>query len=214
MGRYPDGVEGRRGMTARKKGVDRRDLILSRASRLFWEKGYTETSMKDIAGACGFRPANLYNFFESKESILYEMLLLEMNEIVTPIRPLKDDAGIDPVAALRRLIETHMRLTLGDKRASKLLFDVSLKNLSAAHRKKIIRLRDEYDEIGTAIVRRGVDSGVFSGAVDEKISVYAIASIIARSRIWFSPGGTYSIDDIIDFVFTFALNGLGAKARN
>lgn len=198
-------------MTGRKKGTERRDLILSRASRLFWERGYAETSMKDIAGACGFRPANLYNFFESKESILYEILLIEMNEIVEPIRHLREDEGIDPVSGLRTLIENHLRLTLGEKRSSKLLFDVSLRNLTGPHRKAIIRLRDEYDAIGTAIIGRGMKKGIFSSDLDMKIAVYGIASIIARSRIWFSPGGKYSVEDIIDFVFRFALHGLGAE---
>lgn len=197
-------------MTVRKKGGERRDLILSWASRLFWEKGYTETSMKDIAGACGFRPANLYNFFEAKESILYEILLLEMNEIVEPIRHLKGNDGGDPVSALRLLIENHLRLTLGEKRSSKLLFDVSLKNLSGPHRKAIIRLRDEYDAIGAAIIGRGIKEGIFARDLEIKIAVYSIASIIARSRIWFSPGGKYSVEDIIDFVFRFVMHGLGA----
>ncbi len=200
-------------MTGRKKGTERRDLILSRASRLFWERGYAETSMKDIAGACGFRPANLYNFFESKESILHEILLIEMNEIVEPIRHLREDEGIDPVSGLRTLIENHLRLTLGEKRSSKLLFDVSLKNLTVPHRKAIIRLRDEYDAIGTAIINRGARKGLFSPDLDVKIAVFSIASIIARSRIWFSPGGKYSVDDIIDFVFRFALHGLGAERK-
>ncbi|TFH40670.1 MAG: TetR/AcrR family transcriptional regulator, partial [Chrysiogenales bacterium] len=183
----------------------RRDLIINRSSRLFWEKGYAETSMKDIAGACGFRPANIYNFFPGKESILYEILLSEMVEIVTPIRHLVTDESIDPVSALRLLIENHMKLTLGEKSRSKLLFDMGLKNLSAPNRKKIVRLRDEYDTIGAAIIRRGVKAGLFEGIVDEKIAVYSIASIIARSRIWYSPKGRYSVDEIITIVFQFVL---------
>ncbi len=200
-------------MAERKRGTTQRELIIVKSSILFWEKGYAETSMRDIAGACGFRPANIYNFFESKESILYEILSQELLEIVSPIKYLRDDESVSPVEALRLMIENHVKLTLGEKSSSKLLFDVGLKNLSPASRKKIIRLRDEYDRIGEAIVRRGKKAGVFAKDMDEKIAVFSIGSIIARSRIWYSPKGKYSIDEIIDLMFTFALRGLGGSSK-
>jgi TetR/AcrR family transcriptional regulator, cholesterol catabolism regulator len=196
-------------MAERKNRKTQQELIISESSRLFWEKGYAETSMRDIAGACGFRPANIYNFFDGKETILFQILYQEMMDIVSPIRYLRDDDAVDPVKALRLMIENHVKLTLGEKSSSKLLFDVGLKNLTPANRKKIIRLRDDYDAIGVAIVRRGKKAGVFASDIDDKISVFSIGSIIARSRIWYSPRGRYSVDEIIELMFRFALRGLG-----
>ncbi|MBP7737600.1 MAG: TetR family transcriptional regulator [Spirochaetes bacterium] len=196
-------------MAERKNRTTQQELIIAESSRLFWEKGYAETSMKDIAAACGFRPANIYNFFDSKETILFEILYQEMMDIVSPIRYLRDDEAVDPVEALRLMIENHVKLTLGEKSSSKLLFDVGLKNLTPANRKKIIRLRDDYDAIGAAIVRRGKKAGLFARDIDDKIAVFSIGSIIARSRIWYSPKGRYSVDEIIELMFRFALRGLG-----
>jgi len=194
-------------MEEKKIRKTQQERILTESSRLFWDRGYAETSMKDIANACGFRPANIYNFFQNKESILFEILLEEMMDIVSPIKHLLEDGSTSPEKGLRMLIENHVRLTLGEKSSSKLLFDVGLKNLSPANRKKIIRLRDDYDAIGEAIIRRGVKAGVFAN-IDEKIAVFSIASIIARSRIWYSPKGRYTVDDIVNFVYNFAMHGL------
>lgn len=194
-------------MPATKNGTPQKDLILKKASVLFWEKGYAETSMKDIASACGFRPANIYNYFDKKETILFEILKDEMEEIIAPIRHLKIDKEIDPKKALRLVIENHMQLTLGDKRGSMLLFDVGLNSLSNESRKKIIKLRDEYDSISRAILERGIKKGVFR-KIDTAITVFSISSMIARSRIWFSPQGRYSIEEIIDFIYDFSLKGL------
>lgn len=199
-------------MPAVKNGSLQRNAILQKSSVLFWEKGYAETSMKDIASACGFRAANIYNYFDKKETILYEILRGELEDIVGPIRHLADDAKNDPAKALRMVIENHMKLTLGDRRGSMLLFDVGLNSLSAASRKKIIRLRDEYDRISAAIIRRGIDTGVFR-AIDTKMAVFGISSMIARSRIWYSPKGRYSIDAIVDFIFDFAMKGLENRKR-
>ncbi len=196
-------------MAERKNRTTQQELIIAESSRLFWEKGYAETSMKDIAAACGFRPANIYNFFDGKETILFEILHQEMLDIVSPIRYLGEDETVDPVRALRLMIENHVKLTLGEKSSSKLLFDMGLKNLTPANRRKIIKLRDDYDAIGVAIVRRGKKAGLFARDIDEKIAVFSIGSIIARSRIWYSPRGRFSVDEIIEFMFRFALRGLG-----
>src|SRR4030042_6036023 len=146
-------------MAERKKNSSQKEMILTKSSFLFWEKGYTETSMKDIAQACGFRPANIYNFFDNKESILFEILLEEMDEILGPLKPLENDESIDPREGLHMVIEHHVRLTLGEKRSSKLLFDAGLKNLSPENRQKIIKMRDDYNRIGTNIIRRGIKQG-------------------------------------------------------
>ncbi|HOW81650.1 MAG TPA: TetR/AcrR family transcriptional regulator [Spirochaetota bacterium] len=194
----------------RKKSKEQREFIISKTRGLFWEKGYAETSMRDIARECGFKPANIYNFFSNKESILFEILNEEMKQIIAAMEPYRDDDGIDPRLALRGVIDGHVRLTLGERRSSKLLFDSGLHNLSAANRKKIIRLRDEYDSILSRIIRRGIDRGMFSIS-DEKIAVYSIASMIARTRIWYSPGGKYGVDEIVDFIYSFTLKGLGGR---
>jgi len=199
-------------MPEEKESKIQQKLILSKSSSLFWEKGYAETSMKDIASECGFRPANIYNFFENKESILFEILYQEMEEILAPIRSLADDETIDPRDGLKMVIENHLRLTLGEKRKSKLLFDSGLNNLTLKNRKKIIRQRDEYDRICINVLERGNKKGIFSCA-NERLAVYCIASMIARSRIWYTPDGEYSVDDIIIFMYDFSLKALGAVAR-
>ncbi len=197
-------------MASKKQCKTQKELIIEKSSILFWEKGYSETSMRDIADSCGFRPANIYNYFRGKEEILFEMLLGEMEEILAPIRSVKHDVKGDPVEQLRAIVESFAKTALGNRRSSKLLFDTALGNLSSENRKKIIQLRDELDNITYMVIRRGVEKGVFSD-IDTKLAVYSIASMISRTRIWFSHKGKYSADEVIDFLFKFVLNGLKGK---
>ncbi len=180
---------------------------MTKASVLFWKKGYSETSMKDIAKACGFQPANIYNFFANKEDILYQILLDEMNQILDAIKHLEHDSGEDAAVQLRQLIEGHLVQTLGAKRSSMLLFDMALGNLSLNNRRKIIALRDKYDTIAGKVIERGIEQKIFK-KVDVKLTVFCIASMIARSRIWFSPKGRSTIQEVVDFIYNFSLNGL------
>ena len=61
--------------------------IISVAIDLFWENGYMGTSLRDIAEACGFEAANLYNYFRSKEQLLYEAMQEELCLLYTSPSP-------------------------------------------------------------------------------------------------------------------------------
>lgn len=191
----------------KSQNKNQKERMLAYARVLFWKKGYNGTSMRDIANAYGCRPSNIYNFFPNKESLLYEVLMDEMEYVVKPIRHLENDTTMSPVEQLRLLIENHIKLTLGYRRTSKLLSDTALGNLSRDKRNRIIKLRDAYDRILRRVIQRGIDSGDFAG-VDVKLAAFSIASMVIRSRIWFSPNGRLSVNEFIDFIFEFVLNGL------
>src|SRR6186713_1372870 len=55
-------------------GVTRRDELLRIAARLFAEKGFRATTVRDIADAAGILSGSLYHHFDSKESMVDEIL--------------------------------------------------------------------------------------------------------------------------------------------
>jgi len=181
--------------------------MLEAARRLFWEKGYNATSMRDIGISYGCRPANIYNFFSDKEEILFEVLREEMEQIINPIKHLEEDDDTSPIEQLRFIIESHLKVTLSYRRSAKLLFDVALDSLSPDKRKKIIDLRDTYDRIIRKVIRRGIDTG-YLPEVDVRLAGFMIASMITRTRIWFHPKKGVSVSELADFIFDFAFNGL------
>jgi AcrR family transcriptional regulator len=194
----------------RKSFESQKEKMMSKASVLFWKKGYQGTSMRDIAKAYGCKPANIYNYFPSKESILHETLQEQMQQLILLLKPLHEK-DLNPIEQLRLLIKNHLTHTLSYKKSYKILFDVGLDYLSPAKRNDVIALRDEYDKILRQIIRNGIESEDF-GKVDEKLAVYSIASMIVRTIIWYSSHGRLSIDQITEFIFNFALNGLkGSK---
>lgn len=187
-----------------------KEKMLAKASTLFWEKGYSATSMRDIARAYGCKAANIYNFFPNKEALLYEFLFSQMKLIISKIEHLETDRSMSAVEQLRFLISRHLHHTLGYSKNSRFLFDVGLDWLSPAKRKKIISLRDDYDRILRKIIQRGIEAGEFVNT-DVKITAFHISSMIVRSIIWFSPKGKLSVEQILDHVLDFVLNGLAKE---
>ena len=77
----------------KKPAVER--AIIEAADQLFQSKGYSTTTLADIAGAAGVTVSNIYNYFKSKLDILYaiyepwldlrlERLAHEVSTIVDP----------------------------------------------------------------------------------------------------------------------------------
>jgi TetR/AcrR family transcriptional regulator, cholesterol catabolism regulator len=184
-----------------------RDKMLAKASTLFWEKGYSATSMRDIAKAYGCKAANIYNFFPNKEALLYEFLSSQMKLIVSKIEHLEHDQSMSAVDQLRFLMSRHLHHTLSYSKNSRFLFDVGLDWLSPAKRKKIIALRDDYDRILRRVIQRGIEAGEFVNT-DAKVTAFNISSMIVRSIIWFSPKGKLSAEEVLDHIFNLVLKGL------
>lgn len=51
-----------------------REVILDHAARMFVDAGYSGTSTREIAEACGVRQGTLYHYFKGKPGILTELL--------------------------------------------------------------------------------------------------------------------------------------------
>ncbi|ORJ47694.1 TetR family transcriptional regulator [Kluyvera intermedia] len=66
----------------RPREFDRTEA-LNQAMKIFWQKGYTATSMNDLYEAMGIKSPSLYAAFGSKED-LYEEVLLHYEQSVAP----------------------------------------------------------------------------------------------------------------------------------
>ncbi len=115
-----------------------KNKILTKGRLLFWENGYDGTSMKDIAHSCGFEPGNIYNYFKSKEELLYEVLREEMTRAVSAAKHLETDSDSTPTERLRSLIKISIDVNLGQRRTSRLLFDAELNSFYVQSRKKTV----------------------------------------------------------------------------
>ena len=68
-------------MTAQASESSRRDELLAIAARLFAEKGFRNTTVRDIADAAGILSGSLYHHFDSKESMVDEILSSFQDEL-------------------------------------------------------------------------------------------------------------------------------------
>jgi len=90
---------------ARKREFDPDDVV-EKAMHLFWEKGYSETSVRDLVDATGVAHAGLYAAFDDKEG-LYTAALAKYQKLVSETLYTKladDDAGLTDIREFFELI--------------------------------------------------------------------------------------------------------------
>ena len=64
----------------------KRNLILDAARQVFAEKGFHDTKLEEIAIACGFSKASLYNYYEDKESLFLHLAIREHQRILDRLK--------------------------------------------------------------------------------------------------------------------------------
>lgn len=87
-----------------KSNGTKKETIVEVAARLFHEKGFSATSMRDLAEKLGVEAASLYNHIQSKSELLQEICFKVANEFMTNIE--NTDSGyptaIEKINALLR----------------------------------------------------------------------------------------------------------------
>jgi AcrR family transcriptional regulator len=65
---------------------ERREEILAIAAELFAARGFATTTVRDIADAAGILSGSLYHHFDSKESMVDEILRRFLDEVLASYR--------------------------------------------------------------------------------------------------------------------------------
>jgi AcrR family transcriptional regulator len=108
---------------------NRRELILQAASRLFYEHGYAQVSIGDIADAVNVAPSALYRHFSGKSGLLYEVVA----EVAAVFREaLEKTVDADLADTVQLLVSTAL-----DHRQVGVLWQRESRNLQAADRRAL-----------------------------------------------------------------------------
>jgi len=137
----------------------RRMELIEVATKLFLERGFHNTSIRDIVRACSFNIASLYMYVSSKEDILYLVAQDLMNNIADELF----DTPLDPKSAqgsLEHGFSSYCRIVDRLRRQVRLLYrEVSF--LPAERRANVLRTVAGVVQFFEDIVQQGVDSGEF-----------------------------------------------------
>ncbi|OAN92925.1 TetR family transcriptional regulator [Marinobacter sp. EhC06] len=180
--------------------------VLSNAARLFREKGFERTSLKEIAEACNMLPGSLYYRYNSKEALLVELMRRGIDLVTAEIESAYASSD-DPFERLRLCINAHLRALLVDSDAVYVLL-FEWRALGPEARKEIIELRDQYESLWAGILETMIAQGVVRKNVDGRLLRLIGLGALNWVATWFDPNGAHSLDAIGDLIWQIAMDGV------
>jgi Transcriptional regulator len=187
-----------------------RDAIFAAATRLFGERGYTGTTMRDIAKAVGILPGSLYAHIQSKEAVLVEIIEGGVDRFNSAVDGI-DALDLAPEAALRRAIREHLQIVADNPGRTLIVFH-QWRFLDDANRARLLDKRRHYEEFFLRIVRAGVEQGDFDAGLDPKVTVLSILGALNWTPEWFSTSGPATAAEVADKIAVALLNGTLRRA--
>ncbi|ESY74644.1 TetR/AcrR family transcriptional regulator [Mesorhizobium sp. M0051] len=97
---------------ARKAPEIRSAELLDCAQRLFFERGYDNTTVEDIIRAAGLSKGAFYHYFASKEALLEALAARLARDSLAELQPMLDDPSLGPVGRLNALFAGSQRLNV------------------------------------------------------------------------------------------------------
>ncbi len=187
----------------------RRTELIEVATKLFLERGFHNTSIRDIVRACSFNIASLYMYVSSKEDILYLVALDLMNNIAREL----GETVLRPGAAsesLARGFASYCRICDRLRRPIRLLYrEVNV--LPAQLRANVLRTVADVVVFFEQIIEQGIESGEFR-AVNKHLAALDILmlchTIALHTR---EVREMATLDQYIDYQLQMLFSGLLAE---
>lgn len=185
--------------------LSKKAQILSAAAKLFREKGYGASSMKDIATAMDMQPASLYNHIKSKHEIL-ETILLELAHAFVSEMELIKSSSLKPIKKIEKVIGLHVRLTIANPDKMAMLIG-EWAHLEQKPKKDYLSLRDSYESDFRNIIEACIKNGNFK-KVNIDVAVFSILSTLRWTYSWYSKNKKISPIDLEAHLYECLIEGL------
>lgn len=162
---------------------NRLSTLLDAAARLFADKGYVATSMRDIAQDCGMLPGSLYYHFAAKEDLLVAVYERGVQELLANVRTAIAKES-EPWSRLQAACTAHLQTVLRRSDYAQVLIRVLPDDVAPAAA-RLAELRDEYEKQFATLV----GALPLADGVDRKALRLMLIGALNWSRFWFtSPG--------------------------
>jgi TetR/AcrR family transcriptional regulator, cholesterol catabolism regulator len=189
-----------------KKNGSRKDVITLAAARLFREKGFSATGMRDLAVEVGVEAASLYNHISSKSELLQEICFRIANTFTTHLNEVELNDKLDSLQKIEEVIRFHIRMWI-DRIDEVLVTNNESKYLEEPYLTTFLNERRIYVRRLETIIETGIKKGLI-----RKIQAYAVVltlmSAVRGIEFWHRTKKNISAEELEASMVTTLISGL------
>ncbi len=157
--------------------MDKKELIIQSAIKLFCAKGFEGTSVREIAADANINVAMINYYFDSKEKLFESIVEYKASFLKGLFNELVNQSSLTPIEKIDKIIESYVDRLFSSREFHHLL----QRELSLEHRPK---MRDSISDIllknvspVKAIIQDGINVGVFK-PVDVELTISTIIGTV------------------------------------
>ena len=178
---------------------NRRGDIVRAAGQLFREKGYSATTIRDIANAVGMRSGSPFYHFDSKQALLAAVMEEGMRFAVARQAEVLAGAGAPGqplVPRFRAMVRSHLDVLLGPDSDFIPVMLYEWRSLTAAQREAVVALKNSYEAPWSDLLAELHAAGHLRG--DPALARLLMFGALNWSARWFDPTRGASLNDVTD----------------
>ena len=185
----------------------RREQLLAIAAQLFAEKGFRNTTVRDIADAAGILSGSLYHHFDSKESMVDELLDTFQQELFAEYDATAA-SDLTPLGKLESVIRSSFR-AIDEHHSEVAIFQNDSTYLATFDRFAYLTERNErFERLWRGLLQQAVDSGELRDDLDVDLVYRFIRDTVWVAVNWYRPGGALSATQVADQYLSILLKGI------
>ena len=184
---------------------NRRAEIIEIAAKLFKIKGFTATTMRDIAEQVGMEAASMYNHIKSKDEILQAICFKISNEYISQLNTIENQIK-SPVEKIKELIRLHIRIIITDIDAISVANN-EWKHLSEDALTAFKDARRDYEQRFAKIIAAGIVAGELQ-PINVSVALFTILSAVRWVELWYKNDRDISPEILEENIISLLMNGL------
>lgn len=184
---------------------ERKEAIVLAAAALFASHGFNGASVADIAQRCKTSKSLVYHYYESKEDILYDVMISHVRALEDAARDAMAGAGRAD-QKLRDLAHLFMALYVGAADRHKVLLN-DLDELPKARRAEIVAVQRGLIE-NVRMLLSDIEPTLKADAKRSLAAAMLFFGMINWTHTWFDPKGAMTAEEIAEMAVNLTLGGL------
>jgi TetR/AcrR family transcriptional regulator, cholesterol catabolism regulator len=197
-----------RGNSGQSPRRNRQHEVIEAAIEVFWEKGYADASIQDVADRVGVLKGSLYHYISSKEQLLFDILDHSHAQGVEIIQRARELEG-PPLERLQRFIEDYLGWYLRNIKRVSVYFSEG-RFLTGERFATVRRQQKAYDEFVRELIIEAQEAGDADASLDPRLATLFVNAAVNGVSTWYQADGRYPPDRVAKDYAELALHTLHA----
>ena len=185
---------------------DTKAILLNVATNLFFQKGYPNTTIREIGLKANISNSIIYHYFKNKEEMLFEIIQAASQDLVNALVDIQRRIT-DPIECLKEMLTMHMVVWCLKRKKEVKIVVADDYFLKGKRREENLKIQRKIYSLYMLKLEELLGMGYLK-PIDLKVLAFTLFGTVNWFFRWYHDGGPLSKDDVAQNVITIIFDGI------